>query len=520
MRVGRRTHRTAATGRRNLRSELTDAFRLVQESEAGTNQADFQREFHSYWSRQASLSAKPVFSLLEARGPSRLIRLWHGKDWCVVGETEEQIATWLKHRHGNKPNTSTVTSLACFGFRSSSTHGISTFRRGPLRLGWSTKKVFAAPQACASGRYSFSHSPWRRYGQWAVFRDRTLLPSEAHRSAWQEDAEVRPGFRPGKVPPALQTQHVFSGLCRGRTEEVDRVDAAWVHGRGMIQGNRALAEKHVVIAGCGSVGAPLAQQLAMAGVGRLTLVDPELFLGPISAGIRLARNSIGRSRKPRPWRNSCRRTYLTFRSTAFVGTLDEFLRKRSWSPATDLLISATADWTSERVLNLDHIDGTITCPLLLPGPNRMPALVMPFTCPWSALPSVRLYSRRRHAQAGDEMAGEHAESSFGTRMRSTFPALRPYRTDGNRFCSGSLDIGCIARQDSITATHRVWAGPSSLLEEAGGAWTDAWLAQHPDRNEGAFQETIIWQEDLNCSACGHRHRQALVSTSASPDRNS
>ena len=49
----------------------------------------------------------------------------------------------------------------------------------------------------------------------------------------------------------------------------------WVHGRGHDARQKVLAEKYVVIAGCGSVGGPVAQQLAMAGVGQSTLVDPE-----------------------------------------------------------------------------------------------------------------------------------------------------------------------------------------------------------------------------------------------------
>jgi len=46
-----------------LCSEITDAFRLVDESESETNQPDFQLEFHSYWNRQASLSKRRSSSI-------------------------------------------------------------------------------------------------------------------------------------------------------------------------------------------------------------------------------------------------------------------------------------------------------------------------------------------------------------------------------------------------------------------------------------------------------------------------
>src|ERR1035438_5012198 len=46
-----------------LRSEVTDAFRLVEKSEAGANVGDFQGEFHSYWNRQENLSGNRGYSL-------------------------------------------------------------------------------------------------------------------------------------------------------------------------------------------------------------------------------------------------------------------------------------------------------------------------------------------------------------------------------------------------------------------------------------------------------------------------
>ena len=109
----------------------------------------------------------------------------------------------------------------------------------------------------------------------ALFRRRPLVSTEA--APDHAIVLTRPGFRPGKVPSNLQTQYLFSAMRCAEPTIVDRVDAMWVHGRGHDARQKILAEKHVVIAGCGSVGGPIAQQLAMAGVGRLTLVDPELL---------------------------------------------------------------------------------------------------------------------------------------------------------------------------------------------------------------------------------------------------
>src|ERR1017187_1584160 len=54
-----------------------------------------------------------------------------------------------------------------------------------------------------------------------------------------------------------------------------RADASWIHGRGKDRRQPQLAAQHVVMIGCGSVGAPVAEMLSMAGVGGMTLIDPE-----------------------------------------------------------------------------------------------------------------------------------------------------------------------------------------------------------------------------------------------------
>lgn len=62
-----------------------------------------------------------------------------------------------------------------------------------------------------------------------------------------------------------------------KRHNVDRADHAWIHGRDVDAGPLSLADKRVVILGCGSIGSPVAKLLATAGVGKLTFVDPEFL---------------------------------------------------------------------------------------------------------------------------------------------------------------------------------------------------------------------------------------------------
>jgi hypothetical protein len=59
---------------------------------------------------------------------------------------------------------------------------------------------------------------------------------------------------------------------------VSRVDAPWSHGRGHSPDQAELRARRVAIVGCGALGCEIAELLAKAGVGELTLIDSDNFL--------------------------------------------------------------------------------------------------------------------------------------------------------------------------------------------------------------------------------------------------
>ncbi len=494
-------------------------FGLVQESEARTNQADFQREFHSYWNRQPNLSDKRIYSLLKARGPSRLVRLWHGQHWCVAGESEEDISNWLKHRHGSKPDYER-SDLACLLWLPAPLVPAEYPRSGAdlYSLARRTSEDVSLLQTLALA----DHAPFPVllgadtdngpcFAAVCSHRPRRIGPRGA------STPKTRPGFRPGRVPPDLQTRYLFSTDARVEPMEVDRVDASWVHGRGHDPRQKTLANRRVIVAGCGSVGGPLAQQLAMAGVGRLTLVDPQTLSWPNIGRYPLGSKFIGRP-KASALAEFLQENLPHLRIDGFVGTLAEFLESNADRRA-ELIVAATADWNSERVLNLDHIDGKIACPLLF-------AWTEPHACAGHGvyLPGARPCLQCGFTLGGDmqqpvtkwaaEMPGNLSEPACG----AYFQPYGPVELMGTVSAAASLALDALLNKLE-SATHRIWAGQRSLLEENGGAWDDVWLARNSGRNEGGFQETIIWQEDPGCSACGHLQRASL-SMSASPDNSS
>lgn len=61
--------------------------------------------------------------------------------------------------------------------------------------------------------------------------------------------------------------------------EVDRVDPNWILERGRSVTANKLSTCHVVAVGCGSLGSQVIEGLALSGVGKITLVDPDRFEG-------------------------------------------------------------------------------------------------------------------------------------------------------------------------------------------------------------------------------------------------
>lgn len=58
---------------------------------------------------------------------------------------------------------------------------------------------------------------------------------------------------------------------------VDRIDPRWTVGRDQITQVSARQQKHVVVFGAGAIGSPVVEQLAKAGIGKITLVDSDII---------------------------------------------------------------------------------------------------------------------------------------------------------------------------------------------------------------------------------------------------
>ena len=84
------------------RHVLGSACQLVEECIAGTNADDFRQEFLSYWDWAVPEQSTSFYSLLNPAPPTRAIRLWNGKTFALLGDSDADIPNWLANRRGER----------------------------------------------------------------------------------------------------------------------------------------------------------------------------------------------------------------------------------------------------------------------------------------------------------------------------------------------------------------------------------------------------------------------------------
>ena len=302
--------------------------------------------------------------------------------------------------------------------------------------------------------------------------------------------------------------------------EVERVDAEWIHGRGQDPRQKELGSKTVLFFGCGSVGAPIAHQLAMAGVGHIILVDPANLSWANVGRHPLGADHVG-SRKATALANTWRKAYPHARCDGFEMSSHQFLAEHTEHLAkADLIVCATADWKSEQELNFLQLSGEINSPVVYTWTE-------PNACAGHA---ILTFSGGPCLQCGFSLSGdcklpvtewpEEKKQITEPACGAVFQPYGPIELLGTISAAASITLDGLLGKLKV-ATHRIWAAQESLLLEAGGAWSKEWLYGNIERRKGAFQEDRVWERDPLCDACcGSDTVIRLPSKSDSPDNAS
>jgi hypothetical protein len=131
---------------------------------------------------------------------------------------------------------------------------------------------------------------------------------------------------------------------------VDRADRRWLHERGGNGLAAEIAQARVAIVGCGSLGGGVAELLARAGVGRLTLIDPETLSWDNVARHVLGGTAVGRPKAVELAQRLRAHLPTIPRVTALPHAWQCVAAERPRALRADLIVSTMAAWPDELAL--------------------------------------------------------------------------------------------------------------------------------------------------------------------------
>ena len=483
---------------------LGRSVRLVEELlEGSIVERDFREEFLTYWAYQSHQEGTRLFSLLTPAPPSRAVQVWRGNGLEVVGEDAWTLARWVRRRFGDKVNATTEGAAFIW------------LTKPPLPTDYPESASDLLALAAAAGQdavEALGQAAFRQpdhvvavlgaLGRGGPGLIAVKVPNPRlwrSRTRTATDPLSR-GFRPGRTPRSLLVDRFF-GVSRVVRSLVQRADSGWVHGRGRDVRTAKLLDSTVVIIGCGSVGGPIACTLAQAGVGRIVLVDHDELSWPNVGRHPLGASAIGCNKaKSLAERLQTDFPHLQIESQACY--LQEVLQSDpELIKAADLIIAATGSWGAESALNRWHVENGRPSPILYcwteahACAGHAVAIVREGGCLQCHIgrtgsPSFKVVEWPGGGDASQE------EPACGAHYHPYGPVELSYVTA----MISDVAMDCLLRPPTRSFS-RVFATLQHRLDELGGRWSDAWLAERGKGESGMRTVDRPWVK-MDCAACG------------------
>ena len=472
---------------------------LINALIAGNHDADFRDEFLSYWDFAADESGPTLLSLLRPIPPTRLIRVWRGKNSYVLAENDAGVGRWLTNRFGKTPD-GFQTELGAFFWRSAPLVPREYPSTGQQLLSLAAQVgrdatallsdiVHRCPSKVVTALgFDTANGPALA----AVIMPAPAAPKHGARDP------LTKGFRPHGVPDSVLLARYFGG---GKTvrRTIERADAAWIHGRGQDARAARLETMHVTVVGCGSIGAAVAIALAQAGIGRILLIDFDILRWANIGRHPLGASCVGQA-KSRALAEKLRSEFPHMTVDYQVADIETVLRKNPGAlDAGDLIISATGSWAADTRLDSWHIEAGRRTPILYGWMEAHACaghavLVGPFEgclrCGFdnTGLPDFQV-------TAWPNGTPERQEPACG----AVYQPYGPVELGFVNSLIGELALDALLGEERAGA-HRVWVGPARRLRHLDGAWNAGWRADALFREDGAFVVSRTWPS-TSCAIC-------------------
>lgn len=457
-------------------------------------------EYLSYLGRKTA--ALPIRSLLppsEYAGPKAY--LWRGRKCIVLSDSPVHLTEWLNRRYGRQTRPWVFEQAVVLRQETlPNPQGLPVNARQLLNIATpgSERDALIEPLLCGSGALLVSVAlPTQPHATMIAYE----IPC-ARKETKRGRKHVTAGFRNKKMPGEVLIQRRASASLKIPPMEVERLDAAWVHGRDQLPEVRTLQGRTVTVLGCGSLGSGVATLLAKAGVGGLNLIDPEVLASENTSRHDLGMSDVGRwkadalaekLRNEFPHLPSVREYHGCWQ--AIAETRPEVLR------GSDIVLVAIGSWMSEGAFEAWRL-----------AQDRPPYAIYGWLEPHAvAAHAVSVVEKGPCFGCGLSAFGESllrvADWAEGTTTR-THPAcggaFQPY--GASQLARGQALMADLCLEQMIgepTHIHRIWSAPTRVLSAAGGNWSEDWkkFAGRSSDAGGEFERT--WSRRDHCRICGN-----------------
>jgi hypothetical protein len=261
------------------------------------------------------------------------------------------------------------------------------------------------------------------------------------------------------------TNEVLGVLKEGTAVvHAERGDAAWVHGRGFEPEVQALSGKNVVLVGVGSLGGFVAENLALSGVGRLTLIDPGILETANIGRHTLGARCVGEN-KANALVSKLRSEYPHLAINAIDRSLFQLPdQSTSVFDETDLVVSTTADPSVEQFLAAAHANSKFsrlqiawTEPFALAGHSAL-----------AASPACDLATLFKHGECVDAAIDWHGEVEY--QLPGCGASHIPGSGNRVRLIAAMVVEHAIYSlvEQNPASDHRIWTAEPEKVKEHGG----------------------------------------------------
>jgi len=479
---------------------LDKAAEIVAEGLAGWNREDFVAEFRNYWDGYRDSQQNRVRSLLTRFDRTRLISYWAGKDFWVVGENREQIEQWLGRVYREKRDAKRQIRETVFVALPAPLYPLDYPRTNAdfQRMAQADSLLAQiVPQENRDLPVVFAFLGEAGPVLAGLRLQDPTVPLSAPGTKVRHSA--RDGFRPGKIP----AQHLlprYYGPSPAFPLAVDRIDSQWLQERGGSGFDRSLAGRTVAIVGCGSLGASVALALCQSGVGRLRLIDNQIYSWDNVARHVLPGDYVGYAK------DDSLKTFLAQIAPSADITasnqrsLQQVMERDPTFAEIELVVSTTGDWATEAYLNAAARTTRVF-------PNVVYGWTEPFGVAGHALACLQ--------QGGCLACGCDQTGLFQNRI-TNWPIGRQIFNQAAG-CSdlfqpyGVLDVapvrGMIAdvalkvlRRELTSSTHFSWIGEVSRIGALGARVSEAWIGRTKG-SPGCQRFQTPWNPHGKCPLC-------------------